>query len=248
MKKAFTLLLTLFVLTSQAQHQETRALQKFHGIAVSNGIDAKFTKSSNNTATIRVSRANIAEKLQTEVKDGILYVRVKKNSQINNAGKLSVDIHGDLDLDKIQISSAGVLEITNTQQVENLHIKVSSAGQLITQRFQAEKAEIAINSAGQVVSELMSNELNAKLGSSATLTLSGTVNQVKLEAASAAKAKLRQLEARNAVLETKSGASVEIQVTSNLDAKASSGGSIRYSGSPSTPNIRKSSGGRVTKI
>lgn len=247
MKKLLTLIGALFALSSHAQHQETRDLNEFHAIVVSGAIDAQFIRSPQNSAEIRVNRADIAEKLETKVKNGVLYLQTKKNTQTNNGGQLAITVRGTLDIDQVKVSSASRLEITDPIQVKRFEANVASAGKLITSTVQAEQMEIKIASAGQVEAKPQVNILQATLSSSSKLTLSGKADQVKISATSASHATLPQLYANQAVIQAKSGATVTIQVENELTANASTGASIRYLGNPASPNIRESAGGRVGK-
>lgn len=247
MKRFFILLLASLTLNTQAQHRETRELPEFHGIAVSSGIDATFSKSSRNSATLQVDNARIAEQLETEVENGILYLRIKRNSQIRNAGKLSITVHGSLDPDQIELTSAGKLEITTPIQVEKFRAKVSSAGNLTTQNVQSDHASLTVGSAAKYTGQIDTRQLQATVQSAGKLSLSGRAKEVQLEASAAAQARLKHLQVDVATIDAKSGASVEVQVSSELNVVASSGGSVRYSGHPPASKIRESSGGRITK-
>lgn len=245
MKNLFAICLVMCTLAVHAQHREKRNLSDFQGIAVSSGIDATFNKSSENSATIDVENPEVASKLDVSVRNGILYLRVKPNSQINHRGKLRITINGKKDINRIKLSSAGRLEIASPLRVGTLTADVSSSAKLTTTAIQADEVTLDVSSSGSIAAQVEAENLTASISSSAKLRLSGKARTIDLRAASAGKGEFREFRTSQAKVSVKSAAAVELQVSDTLNAHASSGGSLRYWGSPATPNLKESSGGRI---
>lgn len=245
MKNLFAICFVMCSLALHAQHQEKRTLSDFQGIVVSSGIEATFNKSSENSATIDVKNAEVASKLDVSVQNGILYLRVKPNSQINNGGTLRITLKGKKDINRIKLSSAGRLEITSPLRVSALTAKVSSSAKLTTADIQANEVTLDVSSSGSITAQVEAENLTASISSSAKLRLSGKARTIDLSAASAGKGDFREFRTSQAKVSVKSAAAVELQVSDTLNAQASSGGSLRYWGSPATPKLKESSGGRI---
>ena len=83
---------------------------------------------------------------------------------------------------------------------------------------------------------------------SANIYLSGECNEHKAAVSSGAGIASQDLEANHVRASASSGAEVKVWANESLDASASSGGRIKYEGSPSDINRSKSSGGSIRKI
>jgi hypothetical protein len=69
----------------------------------------------------------------------------------------------------------------------------------------------------------------------------------KAEASSGSSIDADQLKAQRVKADVSSGATIKCNVEEELIAEASSGGSVKYSGSPKMVDVDKSSGGSVRK-
>ena len=77
--------------------------------------------------------------------------------------------------------------------------------------------------------------------------LEGSANTLELEVSSAGEIDAYELACENVRAEASSAGSAKISVSKELNARASSGGSIRYRGTPTRTNTDSSSGGSVKK-
>ena len=77
--------------------------------------------------------------------------------------------------------------------------------------------------------------------------LEGKVKSLEIEASSAGDIDAYRLESEKVYARTSSAGSAKVNVTKELEAHASSGGSIRYRGNPVKTNTDSSSGGSVKK-
>ena len=87
--------------------------------------------------------------------------------------------------------------------------------------------------------------LNASGG--ATITLSGSGGDLVAEASGGATANLGSYEVRNARVNASGGGTATVNVSGRLDAEATGGGRVSYSGNPTLGIIESSGGGSVNK-
>ncbi|MFN3300049.1 MAG: head GIN domain-containing protein [Sediminibacterium sp.] len=97
-------------------------------------------------------------------------------------------------------------------------------------------------------SDLSFNNLEVKMSSGAFAELSGNVNALSVDASSGAMFKGYELSAKTFEGESSSGGGVQVNVSKELNAKASSGGSIRYKGEGLIRDIKVGSGGTVRRF
>jgi len=94
---------------------------------------------------------------------------------------------------------------------------------------------------------IVAEKLDIKALAGSHADIAGKVGQVIIESVAGAQVQANNLEAVKANIKTSAGASVSIHVLEDLDASASSGSLIRYSGNPGLKNVSSSSGGSVSK-
>jgi hypothetical protein len=87
--------------------------------------------------------------------------------------------------------------------------------------------------------------LDVKVGEGAILRLEGSVRVVEADASTGGILKARDLIAHRAYVNSNTGASLTIHATEEIEASASLGGSVSYSGDPEIVKVKESLGGSV---
>ncbi|BDQ10993.1 head GIN domain-containing protein [Sediminibacterium sp. TEGAF015] len=105
-------------------------------------------------------------------------------------------------------------------------------------------------SSGALVSgtNLDFDKLTVRMSSGALAELSGKADDISVDASSGAMFKGYELSAKTCDAESSSGGSVQVQVSKEMIARASSGGSIRYKGEGNIRDIKVGSGGSVKRL
>jgi hypothetical protein len=127
-------------------------------------------------------------------------------------------------------------------------LSASSAGGIYSEGpVKASSMEISASSAGTIDVTIETNALEASSSSAGEIELKGKAKSITVEASSAGEIDAYDLEAENVDAEASSAGSIKVNVTKNLTAHASSGGGIRYRGNPDKSITDSSSGGSVKK-
>ncbi|MEI9920331.1 MAG: head GIN domain-containing protein [Bacteroidota bacterium] len=226
--KKFSVILLLVVVASAAfaQQQETRQLAKFNGIRVGEAIDVYLKKGDKESARVEVDGVNLSD-VETEVAGNTLRIQMRSGNYRNHR---TVKVHVTyVDIGRISSSSAANVfnEEGSTLKTSTLDITCASAG-TVELKVEAESISIDVASGGGIV-------------------LEGKAKRLTLEASSAGSVDAYNLECETVNATAASGGSAKVNVTKSLSADASSGGSIRYRGNPTTTNTDSSSGGSVKK-
>lgn len=211
--------------SAQASRQ-TRQVSGFHGISVSSGIDLYLTQKKVEEVVVE-SDSDDLDKIITTVEGGILKITIKQKSWLNiswthNHRKVYVSF---ITLDKLETSSGSDVVSQSVMKLDKLKLNASSGS--------------------DVNLELEANELSIESSSGSDITLKGKASVLEVSASSGSDIDAAELEAKKCNASTSSGSDIKVKVTDELDASASSGGDIYYSGDPKTKNINESSGGDV---
>ncbi|MGL4992674.1 MAG: head GIN domain-containing protein [Bacteroidales bacterium] len=229
MKKRISLLvLTILGLTSAAfaeRKEEVRQIGTITEVSVSTGINLTIAQGISQEIRIEADEEDITE-LIVEFKDGKLKLGYKNSMfKRNRRGKTNIYIQS-ADIKKIDASSG---------------TKVTSNGQL-----KSKETSIDVSSGSNVNIDIESTKIECDASSGSSITLKGYCKKLEVDTSSGSTAKLTDLESKSAKAEASSGSSITLNVTKELEAKASSGASIRYIGNPSKTEVNKSSGGSIS--
>ena len=165
-----------------------------------------------------------------------------------NKEELAVSV-GDLEYlsqVKTRVSSKGVLTISretdwkfwNTWKNWKVRVYVSYVN----------LDQLEANSGSSITAkDLQLTTLKAEVNSGGLMKLSGKTDMLEVEANSGGTFRAAELVAAKCMADANSGGSLILNISKELSAEASSGGSIKYSGEGIIRNISTNSGGSVRK-
>jgi hypothetical protein len=224
MKKVLGIVtLSLVFFTAFCQQSEVRSVGSFTGIKAAEAIDVYLKKGDKESVKVEVTGTDISNVL-TEVSGSYLKIHMKDGRYRSRNVKVYVTY---VNLNKIHASSAANVFSEGTIRANSIDISTSSAAS-IELSIVAQSVTVDASSAGDVV-------------------LEGSTKSIEVEVSSAGEVDAYALESETARASVSSGGSVKISVSKELNAQASSGGSIRYRGAPAKTNTNSSSGGSVKK-
>jgi Putative auto-transporter adhesin, head GIN domain len=206
-----------------AQQSDVRSVGSFSGVKAGEAIDVYLKKGDKESVRVEVTGTDAANVL-TEVSGGYLRIHMRDGRYKNKNVKVYVTY---VAISKIHASSAANIFSEGTVKSTNLDISTSSAASV----------EISID-AGAVTAEA---------SSAGDLLLEGKAKSLEVDVSSAGEVDAYLVESEIVRASASSAGSAKISVSKELTARASSGGSIRYRGSPTKTNTDSSSGGSVKK-
>lgn len=218
-----TILLLILPLCLVAQDREERKVGSFNEVKVGQAIKVYLHQSNNERVVIESSNIDIDE-VETEVESGRLRISLSGNRY------RSVQVRVDVYYRNLQaISSSSASSIYGDDIIKG------------------DDFEISVSSAGSVDVKLDVNQLEVKASSSGDAKIAGKAHEVEISVSSAGGVNAYDLLTEIADLSASSAGSVKINVTKSIEARASSGGSIKYKGNPARSNTNSSSGGSVKR-
>ncbi|MEQ8424887.1 MAG: head GIN domain-containing protein [Cyclobacteriaceae bacterium] len=267
---AAQMLVGLLFSESFAQEKETRDVPTFNRISYRTAGKLYLRQGSPQKVVLEGYDETLRE-IETEVKDGKLIIdnhdrdwfswRLSDQDRINvyitveNIDGLFVSGSGDLlaetiiksrDLD-LKVSGSGSIEL----QVDlsgNLVADVSGSGDL---RVKGNCYDLSskISGSGRVY---IANAINgrAKFGMSGSgkVLASGRAKSVRADISGSGKLLAAGLETESCEVNITGSGDVEINVKSELDARITGSGSVRYKGNPNHVNSHSSGSGKIRKI
>jgi hypothetical protein len=218
------ILVSCFAFSGLAQQSEVRQIGAFQGVRASEAIDVYLKKGDKESVKVEATGTELSNVL-TEVNGTTLKIHMRDG---NFRGRKSVKVYVTYTrLEKLSASSAANLFSTDFIKSDKLEVSVSSAGS-VEVKLESESVIVNASSAGKTV-------------------LEGKTKSLEIEASSAGDIDAYNLESEIVNVRVSSAGSAKINVSKELEAHASSGGSIRYRGNPLKTNTDSSSGGSVKK-
>ena len=223
MRKLLLMVIAGICTASFGQVNETRNVGPFKGIKSSQAIDVYLKKGDKES--VRVESPNLkSSDVITEVSGSYLKIRMDDGNYRNKSVKVYVTY---VSLNKLSASSAS---------------NIFSDGPIT-----ATAMELSASSAASIEISLQSDEVTLEASSAGDIVLEGKCKRIDVEASSAGDVDAYNFESEIAEVNVSSAGSAKVMVTKEINAHASSGGSIRYRGNPERSNTDSSSGGSVKK-
>ncbi|MFA5328496.1 MAG: head GIN domain-containing protein [Prolixibacteraceae bacterium] len=206
--------------------RQTRKISGFHGISVTSGIDLYLTQKNTEEVVVEADSDDL-NKIITEVEGGILKIYIKEKSWFNlnwnsKPRKVYVSFKS---MDKLEASAGSDV---NSESMLNL-----------------DKLKLDASSGSDVKLELELEELRVESSSGSDISLKGRTNILEASSSSGSDIDASDLQSKKCVASVSSGSDIKVNVSEELNADASSGGEIVYTGNPKTKDINESSGGDV---
>jgi len=239
MKQLFlSLLLTATVCNLLAQktindpNAEKRTISSsFHGIEVSTGIELFLTEGSTEEVAVSAAKTEFRDKIITQVENGILKIRYETKMGAINRKREDKELRAYVSykkLDKLDATTGASIEINGVLSAASLDIKSNTGGEV--------KGEISITT------------LKVKQNTGSIITLSGKAESLDVDGDTGSKFMGKGLKTTNCTAVASTGAGVTITVDKELEAKANTGGYIKYRGDGSIRTVKTNTGGSVSKI
>ena len=218
-------LLALFVSLSASAQQKTevRDVKGFSGIDVSEGIRVELTYGDKEFVEVTTDE-DVMERVVTELDGNDLRIHMSGNNWNGWNIKVLVKVTA-VKIERLEASSGSSIITQNLLESKNLEMS-SSSGASLKVAFKAPMA-------------------SCKTSSGASADLKGETKSFSAKSSSGSNIDAGSLEADKVDADVSSGARIDVTAYLELKAEASSGGTIKYSGSPKMKDIEKSSGGSV---
>lgn len=206
-----------------AQDQETRDLDKFEELRVSEGIELIAKKGSENKIEIEVDYIDL-EDVITEVRGGRLHIHLERGRYRRKWIKATLTYTEELR--EIAANTAAEVIIQSKVTTRSLDITTSTSG-LVQVEVDVERLDLGASTSGRIDVEGKTDDIRASASTGATIYA-------------------YEVEALEGSARANTGADIRLRVEDFLQASAGTGGSVKYKGRPKT-DIRSNTGGSVRR-
>jgi len=203
--------------------KQDREIGHFTAISAGTGLDVYVVQGDKEAVTVETDE-NLQDNIITEVRGNKLVVKIEDRIRRAKAKSVYITL---IDVNEISISSGCDFETKSTLKVKELDIEVSSG-------------------AGAKL-DIHADKLSCSSSSGSGTDLWGTANYFYAKASSGSHLDARELTAKICKAKASSGARVKVNASEEIDASASSGGSVSYYGNPTKVDVNTSSGGGVNR-
>lgn len=206
-----------------------RAAKDFHAISISNAFNVYLTQGSEEAVAVSASDPKYADMIQVEVRNGILFIDLKKNSWRWMKGNKKLKAYISFkDIDKIDISGASDVYIQGSIRSNELKIDLSGASNL----------------KGMVETKKMVANVNG----ASDMKLTGRADELTVDAGGASKFQGIDLVSEFCKARATGASDIRITVNKELSAQASGASDIKYKGQGVIRDIKTSGAGNISKI
>ncbi len=240
MMKKILLLVSLSWLSFQLKAQETknivvdgnaeiRTVEAFEALNVSGAIDVYVSQGTENAVAVSATTDDARNRIKTTVSNGVLRIWFEGSgmnwrSWTNTKSKAYITVKN---LNKIVVSGASNIKITDILKVEQLRVELTGASDC-RGKIEADNLMIDVSGASSMI-------------------FSGTSKNAKLEASGASSIKGYDHSTDFCTSEASGAASIRITVNKELKATASGASSIYYKGEGVGKEIESSGGSSIRK-
>ncbi len=210
---------------------EKRTVSGYHGIDVATGIELTLTEGNAEEVAVSAATTEFRDKIVTKVENGILKIYYENKMGAVNKTKENKELKAYVSyktLDLLHVTTGAKVKINGVLKSASLSMEVNT-GALVN---------------GEV--DIASLKISQNTGSK--INLSGKAGKLDIDGDTGSKFKGDDMATANCNVKVSTGAVVSVSAEKELQAKASTGGSIKYKGSPAVKEIKRSTGGSVNKI
>ena len=210
---------------------EKRNITGFHGIEVGTGIELTLTEGNAEEVAVSAATTEFRDKLVTKVEDGILKIHYETKTGSVNKNKESKDLKAYVSYKTLDLLHA------NTGAEVKIEGVIKSAS-----------LDMDANTGALINGEVNINDLKVNQSTGSKITLSGKADKLDIEGSTGSKFMGEDMSTESCNAKVNTGARISVNAGKELQAKASTGGIVKYKGGASIREIKTNTGGSVSKI
>jgi len=212
-------------------HAEKRTVTGFHGIEVATGIELILTEGNMEEVAVSAVTPEFRDKIVTRVENGVLKIHYETKMGSINKTKESKDLKAYVsykNLDMLHVTTGAKVKINGVLKSASLKMEANTGG-IVDGRVDIASLKVSQNTGSKV-------------------TLSGKADKLDIDGDTGSKFDGDEMNTSNCNVTVSTGAIISVNAEKELQAKATTGGRVKYKGSPSVKEIKRNTGGSVNKI
>ncbi|MFY0594007.1 head GIN domain-containing protein [Roseivirga sp.] len=226
-KTQITIILLLIASVAFAQEKETRDLDRFTEIRVSEGIEVIAKKGNSNSVELEVDRIDL-DRILTEVRGDRLTIKLRRNSYSRRNNRRTVKAY-----------------ITYTEEMEEI-VATTGSEVIFEDMIKVKELRISTSTSGKVDVKAEVTYLDMSATTSGRVEVRGKAVEIEAKASTSGTIYAYDVEAEEAYAKANTGADVRVNATDRLRASANTGGTVSYRGRPQI-DMKSNTGGKVRR-
>ncbi|WP_290838915.1 DUF2807 domain-containing protein [Flavobacterium sp.] len=227
-KIIISLTMSLVGALAQAQVQETRQMENFSKIVVSDGVEVVITLESQPSLTAEAADALSLNDLITEVKRNTLFIHTK--DVLDSPAKIRLSVS---DLSSIEVLDGSKVSVTNAIVSNELKVKLS-ARSIFTGSVNADNMQLTLKSGSHFNGNIVSKKLKVDLNGSSVARLSGFVNQSSFSASNGSICDAKRLYTDRSDITATTNSNVMANADDDVTIDITEGSQASWAGYPET--------------
>jgi hypothetical protein len=210
------------------ENAQVRKVSNFHSVSVGSGIRLFLSQGKEQAVAVSAEDSKFTEKIITEVKDGILKIRVENKMWNGWRGDKKLKAYVTVtQLNYLDVSGGSVAKLADEISVTTLDADVSG---------------------GSIVEgKLKGNSFKVDLSGGSIATLDGSFDNASIEASGGSIFKDFSLAVNTCNVDASGGSIINISINKELKADASGGSIINYKGNGVISSVDASGGSSIKK-
>jgi hypothetical protein len=238
MKQLFlsvTVLLSSLIISAQQQfndpNAEKRTVESFHGIEVQTGIELVLTAGTTEELAVSAATAEFRDKIVTKVQDGILKIYYESKLGSVNKRKETKNLKAWVSYKTLDILKA------NT----GAEVKINGV-------LKSASLKVDANTGAEIKGEVNIDDLKVSQNTGSRINLTGKATKLSVDGDTGSKFVADEMTTSDCSVKVSTGAQASVRAETALEAKASTGGVVRYKGNATIREIKTNTGGIVNKV
>ena len=234
LKSLTVIALLLSLTTTQAQWKKikgdgniittTRNTGDYDGLKAAGPMDFKLVQGTEGKITIE-GDTNLMEYIITEVKDGKLVVRSKKNVNLKPTKTIVVTVPYQ-SISSVSLAGSGDVENSGT--------------------IKADDFKVALAGSGDIDLKVDADSLESSIAGSGDIQLSGSTGSLETKIAGSGDFDGSSLDSKNVDVKIAGSGDVNVVCNGTLNVRISGSGDVKYSGNPTSKDTKVSGSGSIS--
>ncbi|HEY6974926.1 MAG TPA: head GIN domain-containing protein [Chitinophagaceae bacterium] len=210
------------------ENAQVRKVSNFHGVSVGSGIRLFLSQGKEQAVAVSADDSKFIEKIITEVRDGILKIRIENKMWNGWRGDKKLKAYVTVtQLDYLDVSGGSIAKLADEIGVDDLNADISG---------------------GSIIEgKLKGNSFKADLSGGSIATLDGSFDKASIEASGGSIFKDFSLTVNTCDVDASGGSIINLSINKELKADASGGSIINYKGSAVITSVDASGGSSIKK-
>ncbi|MGN6214895.1 head GIN domain-containing protein [Parafilimonas sp.] len=246
---------------------QVRNVGTFTKIDISSAINLYLSQGSTQGVAVSSTDPDAIGKIKTEVRNGVLKIFVQNGAwngwnwsnkhlkayitfttleSLNVSGACNVEITDPVKVGDLKLELSGASNLYGSIKGNNIKFELSGASNAKA-NFTAASFDLSQTGASNFKGTINSGKTSLDMSGASVTDVNGTATDLIVDASGASNFKGGDLTAENCRIEATGASSASINVNKAIQATASGGSSIRYSGAANITNLDVSGGSTVKK-